>query len=325
MRTLPGTSITTSSLGLGCAGLYRLPRRADRVAVIRAALAAGVRHFDVAPMYGLGRAEAELAPYLRSNRTEITVTTKFGIDASRLGRVAGRVQGPVRALLARRPGLQRAADRSGAGPSSGELGRLLYSTSGYDASSAARSLHHSLRMMDTDYVDVFALHDPMGAIIDQRPELVSYLDGEVRAGTIRCWGVAGELPPAGSDAARVLDRAAVVQRHDDVFAPAPVQRDKAVITFGSLSQALPALLRYLADAGAAARWGERLGEPLDDVALAALLLCEAVRRNATGVVLFSTTRAERVGVAVDAVTSPDRPTESSTLQEMTEAARQHLS
>lgn len=322
LHTLPGTDVTTSPLGLGCAGLYRLPHRDDRAAVLRAALAAGIRHFDAAPMYGLGRAESELAPYLQAQRGEITVTTKFGIDVSAIGRTIGRVQGPVRAVLARRPDLQRQAGESGSGPSSGSLGRLLYTAAGYDVATAARSLHNSLRTLRTDYIDVFALHDPMGAVITDGPELAGYLNEQVRAGTIRSWGVAGELPPPGADAARLVDDANVVQHHDDVFAdPVSVAGHRlggrhAVITFGCLSHALPTLLRHLATPGATARWSERFGAQLDVETVAALLLREATRRNSDGVVLFSTTRPERVGAAVDAVTEAAAATEAATLHEL---------
>ncbi len=324
LRTLPGTGVTTTAIGLGCAGLYRLPRRADRAAVLRAALAAGIRHFDTAPMYGLGRAESELAPYLRSKRSELTVTTKFGIGTSAFGRTAARLQTPVRAVLARRPGLQHAAGESGSGPSGGTLGRLLYTSAGYDAGAAARSLRRSLRELGTDYVDVFALHDPMGAAISRSGDLVGYLDDQVRAGTIRTWGVAGDLPPPGSDAQRVLEDAPVVQQHDDVLsALTTVATDRALITYGCLARALPALLRYLAASGTTAQWSDRLGDRLDAETMAALLLREAVRRNAHGVVLFSTTRPERVGAAVDALTAADDPAESAVLRAMVDAAAQH--
>jgi D-threo-aldose 1-dehydrogenase len=301
LHTLPGTAVATSPLGLGCAGLYRLAHRADRDAVMTAALDAGVRHFDTAPMYGLGRAEADLAPILRSRRDELTVTTKFGTDPSALGRAIGRIQGPGRALLARRAGLQRKARESGANSSSGSIGRLLYTAHGYTATSAARALHRSLRALGTDYIDVFALHDPMGAVITDVPDLVAYLDGEVRAGTIRCWGVAGAAPTAGPDTDHLLASAAVVQQHDDIFDDAQrIAANKAVITFGCLSRALPALLGHLADhPDAGPRWTERLGTDVtDSSALAEVLLREATRRNPRGVVLFSTTRPQRVTAAV---------------------------
>src|SRR4051812_7191906 len=81
-RELVRGSVSTSALGLGCAGLFSLPRRADRRAVLDAAYDLGVRHFDVAPMYGLGAAEPELGGFVGGRRDEVTVATKFGIEPS---------------------------------------------------------------------------------------------------------------------------------------------------------------------------------------------------------------------------------------------------
>jgi D-threo-aldose 1-dehydrogenase len=326
-RTLPGTTVTTSALGLGCAGLFRLAAREDRAAVLRAALSGGIRHFDSAPMYGLGRTETELAPLLRPHRHDLTITTKFGIEVSALGRMFGRVQGPIRMALASRRSLQRKALESGAGPTAGAAGRLLYKAAGYDAEGAARSLHRSLRTLGTDYVDIFALHDPMGSALTDAPELVAYLDSQVRAGTVRCWGIAGTLPPPGSAADRLIAHAGIVQQHDDVFeSAASLRRDKALITFGCLSKAIPALRAYLADTpGAGELWGERLGADVQDPGvLAALLLREALRRNDAGVVLFATTRPEGVLAATSAVADVDRTVEAAHLRAMVDAATSHL-
>lgn len=328
-RTLAGTNITTSALGLGCAGLHRLPHRADREAVMVAAVTAGVRHFDTAPMYGLGRSEPELATILRRHRGELTVTTKFGIDPSRFGRAVGRVQGPARALLAYRADLQHKATASGAGPTSGAVGRLLYAATGYDAATASRSLHRSLRALRTDCIDIFALHDPIGTLAVDVPELAAYLDDQVRAGTIRCWGIAGALPPRGPAANELVAAAPLIQRHDDVFeVPTPSATDKATITFGCLSRALPALMTFLAHTpGAGGRWSERFGADVrNGEVLARLLLREAIRRNDRGVVLFNTTRPRRVTAAVSALVGPDNPAECLALRAMVaEAAANHSS
>jgi D-threo-aldose 1-dehydrogenase len=258
-------------------------------------------------MYGLGRAESELAPYLQAQRDQLTVTTKFGIDASALGRTVGRVQAPLRALLARRSGLQQKARESGAGPSAGAIGRLLYTATGYDARAAARSLHRSLHTLGTDYLDIFVLHDPAGSAITELPELVGFLDDQLRAGTIRAWGVAGSQPPVGSDAGQLLKEAAVVQQRDDLFCDvAALESDKAVITFGALARVLPTLLAQVAATPSAAEaWTQRLGAPPDAQTLAGFLLREATRRNSQGVVLFSTSRPERVDAAVRAVDGPE--------------------
>jgi hypothetical protein len=135
------------------------------------------------------------------------------------------------------------------------------------------------------------------------------------------------LPPPGSAADRLIAHAGIVQQHDDVFeSAASLRRDKALITFGCLSKAIPALRAYLADTpGAGELWGERLGADVQDPGvLAALLLREALRRNDAGVVLFATTRPEGVLAATSAVADVDRTVEAAHLRAMVDAATSHL-
>ncbi len=96
-------------LGFGCAQLLRLPRRRDRRRLLDAAFDAGLRHFDVARMYGLGMAEGEVGRFARDRRAEISIATKFGIDPPR--RTMARLQAPARAALARMPALRSAVKR----------------------------------------------------------------------------------------------------------------------------------------------------------------------------------------------------------------------
>jgi D-threo-aldose 1-dehydrogenase len=305
-RELSGTGVVTSAIGFGCADLFRIPQRSARQAVLGAAYDAGIRHFDVAPMYGLGLAEAELALFLRRRRANVTITTKFGIDPTRATRGVALFQAPLRAFLAKRPKIGEGLRIAGRGPSSGSLGRLLYSSPGYDRRSAQLSLERSLRALGTDCVDIFLLHDPAADLITEAPELVTYLDEQRRQGRIRCWGVTGQLSDLPA-VVKSLGQAPVVQFPDDVLdepANAAPVSDGAQITYGALGRALPALRRFLArDPGAANLWGERLGVDLEEESsLPRTLLCAALRRNVTGPILFSTTRPERAQVAADAAT-----------------------
>jgi D-threo-aldose 1-dehydrogenase len=303
-RELAGTGVKTSAIGFGCAGLFQIPERNVRRLALDAAYDAGIRHFDVAPMYGLGLAEAELAPFLSRRRADVTITTKFGIKPTVMGKAIARVQRPVRAFLAKRPAVAEELKVAGQGPRSGAVGRLIYASPGYHRQSAQQSLERSLRVLDTDYIDVFLLHDPTGSVITEAPSLVEYLEEQRRLGRIRCWGVTGplaELP----EVMRILDKAAVAQFKDDIFAPSLTDRqlsDRAVITYGALAQSIPLTRRFLAESPEASKiWSERLGMDLADAAsLPKMLLGAALRRNLAGPVLFSSTRPERAQAAVEA-------------------------
>lgn len=68
--------------GLGCMGIsefYGATDEAAARATLETALELGVTLFDTADIYGLGRNEEFLAPFLRAHRDEVTLATKFGI------------------------------------------------------------------------------------------------------------------------------------------------------------------------------------------------------------------------------------------------------
>jgi D-threo-aldose 1-dehydrogenase len=303
-RELPGTDVVTSAVGFGCAGLFRIPQRSARRSVLDAAYDAGIRHFDIAPMYGLGLAEAELAPFLKRRRVDVTVTTKFGIEPTLLTRGVALFQEPLRTFLGKCPNLTEGLKNAGRGPRSGPFGRLLYSSRGYHRHSAQLGLERSLRTLDTDCIDVFLLHDPVGDLITEAPELIDYLDEQHRLGRIRCWGVTGQ-PSELPGVMKCLGRTPVVQFRDDIFEGPQIAEsvpDGARITYGALARTLPVLRRFLARSpGASDLWSQRLGLDLaEESSLPRMLLSVALRRNVAGPVLFSSTRPERGQVAAEA-------------------------
>ncbi|WP_306025153.1 aldo/keto reductase [Oceaniradius stylonematis] len=83
-RAVKRAGLELTALGLGCAafgGLYRSITASDALAALRTAWQAGIRHFDTAPMYGLGRAEHLLGHFLREGNIapgEAVISTKVG-------------------------------------------------------------------------------------------------------------------------------------------------------------------------------------------------------------------------------------------------------
>lgn len=331
MRTvrLSGTEIVTTPLGFGCAGLSRLPRSAQRREIVEAAYESGIRHFDVAPMYGLGAAESELSPVLKRRRDQITITTKFGIDATAFSRVAARLQGPARLLLSKRPNLEADLKVIARGPRSGWVGRLLYASAGYSERSAERSLARSLSALGTEYIDVFALHDPVGGLISGAPELIGYLNRQRDLGRIRTWGLAGEKSELPDVVERLGDEVPLVQFQDDLFDLAPDAEPilaEAKITFGAVRRVLPAIQWFLARSPTEREaWSARLELDLrNEASLPLLLLRQALRRNPDGVVLFSSSRSTRVRTAVEAVSDSamiSKVDEGVAISELAAAAR----
>ncbi|WP_328740087.1 aldo/keto reductase [Streptomyces erythrochromogenes] len=69
--------------GLGCMGMSEFYGDTDEAAAretLDAALAAGVTLFDTADVYGRGRNEEFLAPFVAAHRDDITLATKFAIE-----------------------------------------------------------------------------------------------------------------------------------------------------------------------------------------------------------------------------------------------------
>jgi D-threo-aldose 1-dehydrogenase len=291
----------TAALGFGCASLFGLPSRRDRLAVLETAYDAGIRRFDVAPIYGLGVAEAELASFLKG-RDDVSVTTKFGVRPTRLCRVAGRIQPPARRVLRRSSGLKAKVKTSGAKRGSGTVGRLLYGAHDYSVDNARRSLAASLRTLQADRIDHFFLHEPIGQLDSRIGELADYLDGEQARGVIGHWGPAGDLSGMDGNLGALLRRASAVQLPYDLtggFSGPEPERHRSTITFGFIATTLPVVRAVLEkDPALRRRCSELLDADVTDQRVVfALLVRDAVRRNPFGVVLLSSTKSENVRAA----------------------------
>jgi D-threo-aldose 1-dehydrogenase len=306
MRTvrLPGSGLETSAVGLGTAGLFREPSRARRRRLLELAFEAGIRHFDVAPMYGLGQAEAELGSFARERRDRLVIATKFGIAPTPVARLVARAQAPLQRVLEGSPRVRGRARPEGADPRAGLVGKLLY-RGAYDARAARTSLEKSLRALSTDRVDVFLVHDPApGEQISD--DLRGYLESARAAGLVRTWGVGGEPEAVAVAAARLGPEIPVIQIRDDVLLrsgrrlqPTPHQ---ATVRFGVIARALPRLMTHLgSDVSILRRWSDAIGADCADVdVVVSLLIRDALIENPRGPVVISTIRPDRIGTAVDA-------------------------
>lgn len=288
--------VTSTRIGYGCAGLMREPSARRRQHLLDEAFDQGIRHFDVARMYGLGAVEGELGRFAQGRRESIVIATKFGIAAaSASGRLA-RLQGPARRLLARYPALRGYVKRRS---------DSFHQPHRYDAATARASLQTSLRELRTDYVDVLFLHDPSPADRVDLPEICGYLEEARQAGQIRAWGIAGERDPC-VEIKRSLPETTILQVRDDILSrtsPWPRELEPRV-TFGVLGETLERMLAYLnSSSERRSRWSEAVDSSPE--ALASLLLRDALHANPRGVVLFNTTRPERLR-GLDALVSAAR-------------------
>lgn len=288
--------LAISRVGLSCASIMRLPTARERRNLIAAAIDAGLTHFDIARLYGLGAAEAELGRAIRATNGDVTVATKFGIDASGALRRLGRLQAPIRAVLARSSATRAAVRRRRdmfAGP------RV------YDAARARLSLDTSLRELSLDHVDVLLLHDPRPQDDVDGVALSAFLEEARAAGKIRAWGTSLDDESGLEVLLRLPDPGIVQLRHQVLTDTKPRPRS---IAFGPLS-AHADIARWLSqEPGARRRWAQAIGgDPLEGELLAALLLCTTLDQDGVMACLYATTKVPRLSVPASVLRSPRPP------------------
>jgi D-threo-aldose 1-dehydrogenase len=271
----------TTRLGYGCSSIMGALGRRQSLRLLEAAYDAGIRHFDVAPMYGYGEAESCLGEF-RARHNDITITTKYGIAPPKRGgmlRAARRVVGPV---LERIPALKRRLVRAaGAVAAPAEKSR-------FSAEEARVSLENSLRALRTNFIDVWLLHEAEASDLTD-DALLNFLHEAVAQKKIGTFGV-------GSDTAKLpallRERPAycqVVQHDWSVLDPLEPQDPAFHIHHRALTDRLHALHNNLvADRQRCNRWSEITGRDLARrEQLAALMLKAALVLYPNTVVLVS--------------------------------------
>lgn len=162
-RKLGKSGIKVSEIGFGAwtIGLDWWGKKIDddeAVRMLKKAYDVGINFYETADMYGKGKSERLLGRAFRDMRNEVVYSTKWGYDMYSAEQV-GHAELPQK----------------------------------HDSEFLHFALKKSLERLDTDYVDVYSLHNPkMDAI--QNDELFASLDDLVKKGTIKSHGIA--LGPA---------------------------------------------------------------------------------------------------------------------------------
>jgi len=153
-RPFGASDLSVSILGLGCNNLGRSHAPSSTfegsLAVVDAALDAGITFFDVADNYGAtaGLSEEFLGRALGSRRADVVVATKFGMDTGD-------------------------AELAGLGPRGGRA-------------YVRAAVEGSLRRLGTDWIDLYQYHTPDG--VTPVAETLGALDELVTEGKVRYVG-----------------------------------------------------------------------------------------------------------------------------------------
>ena len=286
----------TTRLGYGCSSLMAGIGRRQSLRLLDTAYDAGVRHFDVAPLYGYGEAERCLGDLL-ARHGDITVATKFGLaspERSGMLRAARRLAEP---LLQRIPALKRAARSASAAAAAPPR-------SDFSVQEARTSLENSLRLLRTDHIDIFLLHEVESADLTGNT-LLRFLEHSTTNGTVGIFGVASDTAKIASLQRERPGYCRVLQHGWSVFDPLEPQQTVLHIHYSAVAAAFQTLRHSLiADKARCRRWSEITGRDLERrEQLAALILKAALVLHPNTILLVSSKNhahiKENVRVAED--------------------------
>lgn len=155
--------------------------KSDALNAMSVAFEHGITHFDIARSYGFGRAEAVLGQFLRRRRAQASITTKFGVVPPELTWKHKLLMPVARRAIQVLPSLaKRAKQQSG----------VLLAERRFDVEYVGECLHESLRQLQTDYVDTYLWHEPVGLENAQAEGLSRFMEDAKRAGKVKQWGIA---------------------------------------------------------------------------------------------------------------------------------------
>lgn len=296
MNTIPlgSSGRSTTRLGFGCSSVMGALGRRDSLNMLEAAWDAGIRHFDVAPMYGYGEAEGCLGEFLSRHPGQVTVTTKFGIPHE-TGRPLVRLgRSVLRPVLKQFPGLKQRLSPSGAPVAPPAIPVVEKAPPPkppnpiFTAEQARKSLHRSLAALKVDRIDVLLLHDvAANDLLDDG--LLRLLEDSVQSGMIGTFG-------AGTDRSQIApllrDHPAycpVLQYEWSILNPIPAHANVFRIHHRSLTGNFRSLhAALLAEKDRCSRWSQSIDADLaEPEVLANLMLKAALVLNPESVILFS--------------------------------------
>ncbi|HTF67676.1 MAG TPA: aldo/keto reductase, partial [Edaphobacter sp.] len=201
-------STLISRLGFGGSNLLGDKTRSQGLALLETAYAEGIRHFDVAPAYGYGDAEALVGEFARGKRDQITIATKFGLQPMKPVAGAKGLVSAVRKVMRTSPWVRGLVLRNA---------KSLIRRGQFDVKSARLSLENSLRALRTEVIDIYLLHEC--APRDCSQELLDFLQQAVSEGKIRHFGIGTEFSQAQLVCSCCPEFAPIVQLKSSILEP----------------------------------------------------------------------------------------------------------
>lgn len=301
MEQLPlaATGRLTSRLGFGCSTLMGRMDRRESLALLDSAWDAGIRHFDVAPVYGWGSAESCLGEFLRLHGGQATVTTKYGILPPQRQSWVSLARRAARPILHALPGIKQHLARAANATLGGSRKAPL------SVQEARASLQQSRLALQTDRIDLWLLHDVSAANLTD-PALLDFLREAVATGSIGAFGVSHDVTEIPALYAQHRDYCCVLQFEWSVYRPVPDFPASFRIHHRSLAHNFSALRNRLEQQPELRlSWSDELGCDLASPQhLAALMLKAALMLNPGCIVLVSSKSPAHIAANVRAAEDP---------------------
>lgn len=179
-RNLGSTGLEVSELGLGCSSLgnsiFNYAHENEFLKVLNYAFENGINFFDTADSYAYGHSEILIGKAFGNKRDKVIICTKVGFLPSSLSLRAKSLipfLGNARKLIA---------------PFKKNLKKLSKKNQNFSYKHIQSSVEKSLKRLNTDYIDLYLLHNPPTELI-QKGEVFKILNELKKEGKIRFYGV----------------------------------------------------------------------------------------------------------------------------------------
>ena len=269
--------IKTSNLGYGCSLLTRNNNVRSALLNLETAFEMGIRHFDLARLYGFGEAETIVGKFAKDKRHEITITSKTGLKAREMPLWTLPMINFVRGVVKFNSKLNNAGPLN-TSPIFGV----------FSPNSIQNDLDISLKKIGTDYLDFYLLHE---ASISQanREDLIAVLQKNKTEGKIRMYGIASNSLAIRDEYLSLNGSYEILQHSERLFeqniASMPLNDAKVMRIVYNIFSRLSLLKNELSNK-------QEFNDPIK------LLLSYYQKENAKGITLFSATNNNNISNTV---------------------------
>jgi aryl-alcohol dehydrogenase-like predicted oxidoreductase len=178
--------IHSSILGFGCAPILGSKDGKTSRRAIELAMEHGINHFDLARSYGYGEAEKFVGKLIQGKREKVVITSKFGIQANWKAGLIRPLKPILRSLTKPKTNnikLENTIKKET------NIADLFHDRLVINNSNMKKSLEKSLKALNTDYLDYFFIHEPLGTILNIE-DIIDSVNRLKEEGKIRAFGLA---------------------------------------------------------------------------------------------------------------------------------------